>query len=77
MNKQEIINKIENYVKKVCEKDYTGHDWWHIRRVYQNSMLINQQEQADEFLVTMIAHLHDLYDHKFCKGNAEDFMTNC
>ncbi len=72
MNKQEIINKVESYVKEVCEEDCTGHDWWHIKRVCQNSMLINQQEKADEFLVTMIALLHDLYDHKFYKGNAEE-----
>ncbi len=72
MNKQEIINKVENYVKKACEKDEAGHDWWHIKRVCRNSMLINQQEKADEFLVTMIALLHDLYDHKFYEGNAEE-----
>lgn len=72
MKKQEIINKVESYVKEVCEEDCTGHDWWHIKRVCQNSMLINQQEKADEFLVTMIALLHDLYDHKFYKGNAEE-----
>ena len=71
MDKQEMIKKVENYVKKVCEKDCTGHDWWHIQRVYQNSMLINKQEKANEFLLTMIALLHDLYDHKFYKGNAE------
>ena len=72
MNKQEIINKVENYVKKACEKDEAGHDWWHIKRVCRNSMLINQQEKADEFLVIMIALLHDLYDHKFYEGNAEE-----
>lgn len=72
MNKQEIIKRVENYVKEECEKDCTGHDWWHIKRVYQNSMLINEQEKADEFLITMIALLHDLYDHKFYKGNAEE-----
>lgn len=72
MDKQEMIKKVENYVKKVCEKDCTGHDWWHIQRVYQNSMLINKQEKANEFLLTMIALLHDLYDHKFYKGNAEE-----
>ncbi len=72
MNKQEIINEVETYVKKACEKDGTGHDWWHIKRVCQNAALINQTEKADEFLVTMIALLHDLYDHKFYEGNAEE-----
>lgn len=72
MNQKEIISKVENDVKNRCEKDCTGHDWWHIWRVYQNAMLINKEEKADEFVITMIALLHDLYDHKFFAGNAEE-----
>lgn len=72
MNQKEIINTVEKYVKNACEEDVTGHDWWHIQRVYQNAMLINKQENADEFVVTMIALLHDLYDHKFYQGNCEE-----
>lgn len=72
MNQKEIIDIIEKYVKNTCKEDATGHDWWHIQRVCQNAMLMNKQENADEFVVTMIALLHDLYDHKFYEGNCEE-----
>lgn len=69
MIKEEIINKIKKYVQRVCENDSTGHDWWHIERVYNNAMLINEKEQADKDILTIIVLMHDLYDHKFYNGN--------
>lgn len=74
MNK-EILDKIEIYVKNVCKDDTTGHDWWHIQRVLNNSKLINEKENADEFVITMIALMHDLYDHKFYNGNIEEKLV--
>ena len=71
MNKEEILNIIRKYVKEACENDFTGHDWYHIQRVYNNAMLINKKEQADEFILTIIVLMHDLYDHKFYSGNIE------
>ena len=62
MNKEEILNIIRKYVKEACENDFTGHDWYHIQRVYNNAMLINKKEQADEFILTIIVLMHDLYD---------------
>lgn len=46
MVNDEIINVIKKYVKSVCENDSTGHDWWHIQRVYNNAMQINKKENA-------------------------------
>ena len=71
IGKKEIINIIKEFVKKSCQNDSTGHDWWHIQRVYKNAMLINKKENADEFIITIIVLMHDLYDHKFYNGNIE------
>lgn len=71
MNKEEIISIVKKYVKNKCHNDSTGHDWWHIQRVYNNAMLINKKEKADEFVITIIVLMHDLYDHKFYDGNIE------
>ena len=70
MEKSEIIIKIKKYVKNICQNDSTGHDWWHIQRVYNNAMLINKEENADEFIIALTALMHDLYDYKFYKGDA-------
>lgn len=72
MDKGEILNKIKTYVMEECINDSTGHDWQHIQRVYNNAMLINKKEQADDFILTMIVLMHDLYDHKFYNGNIEE-----
>ena len=76
MNKEDIIEKVKNYVKKICENDATGHDWWHIQRVYNNAMLINQKEKANEFVITMVVLMHDLYDHKFYDGDITKALEN-
>ena len=72
MDNEEIINILKEFVKKKCYNDSTGHDWWHIQRVYQNAMLINEKEKANKFIITIIALMHDLYDHKFFNGNIEE-----
>lgn len=72
MDKEEILNKIKKYVQEMCKNDSTGHDWWHIQRVYNNAKLINKKEQANEFVLTAIILMHDLYDHKFYKENIEE-----
>ncbi|HYF97906.1 MAG TPA: HD domain-containing protein [Coxiellaceae bacterium] len=52
----------------MCEKDTTGHDWWHIHRVVKNAITIGKKEKADLFIVQMAALLHDLDDWKFNKS---------
>ena len=69
MSEEEIVVVMGKYVRSLCENEATGHDWWHIKRVYNNAMLINQKEKANEFIITMIAYMHDLYDHKFYDGD--------
>lgn len=72
MDKETVLNDIKSYVQEICKNDSTGHDWYHIQRVYNNAMLINKKEQANEFVLTVIVLMHDLYDHKFYNGNAEE-----
>jgi uncharacterized protein len=72
MEKEEILDKIKKYVQDVCKNESTGHDWWHIERVYNNAMLINKKEQANEFILTIIVFMHDLYDYKFYNGNVAE-----
>lgn len=65
MKQDEILKIVEEYVKQKCINDSSGHDWWHIKRVEKNAMLINKDEKVNEFVIKMIVYMHDLYDHKF------------
>src|SRR3990167_630795 len=69
MNKQKIIQKTADYMKEKFSGEGSGHDWWHICRVWQNAIHINQTEKADSFIVELAALLHDIADWKFNDGN--------
>ena len=64
MTPAEIIQKTAAYVETEFSGDSSGHDWWHIYRVWKNALLLCQQEPADVFTVELAALLHDLDDWK-------------
>jgi uncharacterized protein len=49
----------------------SGHDWWHIYRVWQNARAIGQSEPVDMTVVELAALLHDIADWKFHAGDLE------
>lgn len=76
MNKESILKITENYVKTNFNEESTGHDWWHIKRVHDLSLQINEIEKKDEFIVRMIALLHDVFDEKFSDGDVKQNLEN-
>jgi uncharacterized protein len=64
MTREDIIAKTAEYIKHEFRDDSSGHDWWHIYRVWKNSLAICQYEIADVFTVELAALLHDLDDWK-------------
>lgn len=61
---KKIINKAIDYLKNNYSDEYTGHDYWHMIRVYQMATELSQKEGADLFIVQMAALLHDVDDRK-------------
>lgn len=53
--------------------DTTGHDWWHVYRVWKLSKYIAQHEGADSFQVELAALLHDMDDHKMDGADVVNF----
>jgi uncharacterized protein len=73
MNKEKIIKNTENFAKKLLINEGTGHDWWHIVRVRNNSKLINNKEKADQFIIDLAVLLHDVGDRKVIKKEKDDY----
>lgn len=77
---KEIIEHALEYVKKLFENDYSGHDYFHTLRVYRMATRIAEQENANVELVQLAALLHDVDDIKFSpethknKDNARGFL---
>ena len=69
MDSTQIINATIAFVKQKLENAEGGHDWFHIERVYKNSLLIAQEETCDITVVQLGALLHDIADSKFYDGD--------
>lgn len=74
MNKKLMIEKTKEFVKEKLYGEGSGHDWFHIERVYNLSRYLAEKENADSFIVEMAALLHDIDDWKFSSNN--DNPTN-
>lgn len=64
-----IIDKTILFVKEKLKNAEGGHDWFHIERVYKNSLLIAREEDCDIMVVKLGALLHDIADSKFNDGD--------
>ncbi len=77
-----IINKTCLFVEEKLAGDGSGHDWWHIYRVWNLAKTIAKREGANLFIVELSALLHDIADWKFHDGDdskgpkmAEQFLV--
>jgi uncharacterized protein len=70
MTKREIIEQTVKHLQQEFANEGTGHDWYHIERVWKLSRKIAEKEgNNDLFIVEMGALLHDIADHKFHGGD--------
>jgi uncharacterized protein len=69
MTDTEIVEQTIAFVKETLQGAEGGHDWFHIQRVFKNSLLIAKDEKVDVLVVSLAALLHDIADAKFNKGN--------
>jgi len=65
----QIIQQTADFVREKLEGEGTGHDWWHIYRVWQNARAITVEEGGNGLVIELAALLHDIADHKFHNGD--------
>ncbi|MDK2771791.1 MAG: HD domain-containing protein [Flavobacterium sp.] len=64
-----ILSRTIQFVKQTLEHAEGGHDWFHIERVYRNSVKIAENEDCNLLVVQLAALLHDIADSKFHNGD--------
>jgi len=69
MNQEYILKQTELYMKDKLSGEGSGHDWWHLYRVWKNAFHIGKDEGVDLFVVQLAALLHDISDWKFNDGD--------
>ena len=65
----ELIKKTVELVKQKLEGTESGHDWFHIERVWKLSLKIQEKEGGDKLIIELAALLHDIADPKFHNGD--------
>jgi uncharacterized protein len=69
MDKELIIKMTAEFAKEKLSGESSGHDWWHVYRVWKIAQGIGREENADMFVVELAALLHDIADHKMHGGD--------
>ncbi|MDX1766959.1 MAG: HD domain-containing protein [Arenibacter troitsensis] len=83
MTNTQIVEETIAFVKETLKGAEGGHDWFHIQRVFKNTLLIAKDEKVDVLVVSLGALLHDIADAKFNGGDetvgprmAKDFLIS-
>lgn len=61
---QSIIDQTAAMIQERFANDASGHDWYHMERVWTMAKNLAETEGADSFIVEMAALLHDFADWK-------------
>ncbi len=64
-----LVQQAVEFAQATLHGDSSGHDWWHVWRVWQSARRIGQREGADLEVVQLAALLHDIADWKFHNGD--------
>lgn len=74
--KDRIVLQIEEYAKKCSMNNDPGHDFLHIQRVVKMALHLAKTVTCDEYLVHLLALLHDIEDKKFQNDNkVKDYLV--
>ena len=66
----DLIDRTADHVRTVLSGDGTGHDWWHVYRVWTMAKRIGRAENVDLLVVELASLLHDIADWKFHGGDS-------
>lgn len=72
MTHEAIILKTQEFLKDEFSTEASGHDYWHMYRVWRLAKRIATKEgEVDMFTLELAALLHDVADWKFHDGDEE------
>lgn len=71
MDEKELIRRTADHVSEVMADDSSGHDWWHVYRVWKMAIRLATATEANIVVVELGALLHDIADWKLNDGDLE------
>ncbi|MDR6226091.1 HD domain-containing protein [Desmospora profundinema] len=64
-----LVQQTIRYVQEKMMGEESGHDWWHVHRVWLLARKLAEKEGANRRIVELAALLHDIADWKFHGGD--------
>lgn len=64
-----LIDRVATQIRRRFVGESSGHDWYHIQRVWKLTQQIAAQEGAKLEIAELGALVHDIADWKFCAGD--------
>lgn len=68
-SQQMIVDSVAKDVEGRMTDEGSGHDWWHVYRVWKMAQRIGPLEGGDMFVIELATLLHDIADWKFHNGD--------
>lgn len=65
----EAVERTRAFIRERLSQDASGHDWWHVHRVWTMARRLAEAEGARRDVVDLAALLHDVADWKFHEGD--------
>ncbi len=70
-----IIEQARQFAQSHFAGDGSGHDWWHVHRVWNMAKHLANAEGADRTIVEIAALLHDVADWKLNQDESQGLNT--
>ena len=71
MHNDGLVERTAAHMRGLMGQEGSGHDWWHIYRVWRLAVEIARAEGGDLEVVELAALLHDIADWKFHGGDEQ------
>lgn len=72
----QMMEEVKEKVAQLLSNDHSGHGMDHINRVLELSLKFASKENANKEIVTLIAYLHDVDDHKIFGMKCAEELTH-
>lgn len=68
-----MIRQLKEKVKTLFHEDSSGHDIYHLKRVLNNALAIQEKEGGDKLIIAISALLHDV--HRIMQNETGSFVS--
>lgn len=70
---EKIFQEVEKYVSQAFGQEGSGHDIYHLKRVFNIALNIQEKEGGDRLIIGVAALLHDI--HRLMQSSAKKVVT--